>query len=74
MTADDVVFSFDRMKALKQGLFFLFIDVKSAEAVDAHTVKFTLSGPYAPFMSALFRLPIVDKKLVLANLGPATAS
>ncbi len=70
LTADDVVFSLDRIKALKQGLFFLFINVKSAEAVDAHTVKFTLSGPYAPFMSALFRLPIVDKKLVLANLGP----
>ncbi len=70
LSADDVVFSLDRIKALKQGLYFLFTNVKSAEAVDAHTVKFTLSGPYAPFLSALYRLPIVDKKLVLAHLGP----
>ena len=69
LTAEDVVFSLDRMKALKQGLSFLFANVKSAEAVDPHTVKFTLSEPYAPFLSALYRLPIVDKKLVLANLG-----
>ncbi len=43
--------------------------MKSVEAVDPHTVKFTLSEPYAPFLSALFRLPILDKKLVMANLG-----
>lgn len=69
LTADDVVFSLDRMKALKQGLSYLFTNVKKAEALDAHTVKFTLDGPYAPFLSALFRLPIIDKKLVMANLG-----
>ena len=70
LTADDVVFSFDRMKALKQGLSYLFDNVKSVEAVDPHTVRFTLNGPYAPFLTSLFRLPIVDKKLVVANLGP----
>jgi peptide/nickel transport system substrate-binding protein len=69
LTAEDVVFSLDRMKALKQGLSYLFGNVKSAEAIDPHTVKFTLSEPYAPFLSALYRLPIVDKKLVMANLG-----
>ena len=69
MTAEDVRFSFDRMVAIGQGLSFLFGNVESVEAVDAHTVRFNLSEPYAPFVSALVRLPIVDKQLVMANLG-----
>jgi peptide/nickel transport system substrate-binding protein len=69
LTADDVVFSFDRMKALGQGLSYLFANVEKAETVDAATVKFTLKEAYAPFISAMTRLPIVDKKTVLANLG-----
>jgi len=69
LTAEDVVFSLDRMKALGQGFSFLFADVEKAEAADASTVTFTLKGPYSPFISALQRLPIVDKKLVMANLG-----
>jgi peptide/nickel transport system substrate-binding protein len=69
MTADDVVFSFDRMMALGQGLSYLFGVVTSVEAVDAHTVRFTLSEPNAPFVASLVRLPIVDKALVMANLG-----
>jgi peptide/nickel transport system substrate-binding protein len=64
LTADDVVYSFDRMIALGQGFSNLFVeDVEKAEAVDAKTVKFTLKGPYAPFLSALVRLPILDSKL-----------
>ena len=69
VTAEDVVFSFERMKALGQGLSYLFADVEKVEAVDAATVKFTLKEVYAPFMSSLTRLPVVDKKLVLENLG-----
>jgi len=69
MTADDVVFSLDRMKALGQGLSYLFEFVDKAEVIDPSTVKFTLKEPYAPFVSTLTRLPIVDKKQVLANLG-----
>ena len=68
-TAEDVVFSLDRMKALGQGLSYLFANVEKAEAVDAATVKFTLTSPYSPFASALLRLPIVDRKLVMENLG-----
>jgi peptide/nickel transport system substrate-binding protein len=38
--------------------------------VDAGTtVKFTLKEAYSPFVASLVRLPIVDKKLVMANLG-----
>ncbi|MEX0860611.1 MAG: ABC transporter substrate-binding protein, partial [Cucumibacter sp.] len=69
LTADDVVFSLDRMKAIGQGLSYLFAGVEMAEAIDDLTVKFTLTGPYSPFLSALLRLPIVDKALVMANLG-----
>lgn len=69
LTAEDVVFSFDRMKALGAGLSYLFTTVDKAEAVDPATVKFTLKERYAPFISALTRLPILDKKLVMANLG-----
>ena len=69
LTAEDVVFSFDRMKHIGQGLSFLFTNVESAAADDSRTVTFTLSEPYSPFVASLVRLPIVDKALVMANLG-----
>ncbi|WP_309085616.1 ABC transporter substrate-binding protein [Chelativorans sp.] len=69
LTAEDVVFSFDRMKALGQGLSFLFEKVESAEAVDERTVRFNLTEAYSPFIASLVRLPIIDKKLVMENLG-----
>jgi peptide/nickel transport system substrate-binding protein len=69
LTADDVVFSLERMKAIGQGLSYLFANVDKAEAVDPATVKFTLKEPYSPFVSALLRLPIVDKKLTMENLA-----
>ncbi len=69
LTAEDVVFSLERMKALGAGLSYLFGVVESAEAVDAHTVTFTLSEPYSPFVASLVRLPIIDKALVMENLG-----
>ncbi|OQP85041.1 twin-arginine translocation pathway signal protein [Rhizobium rhizosphaerae] len=68
LTADDVVFSLNRMVAMGQGFSSLFAGrVAKAEAIDPLTVKFTLSEPYAPFLAALVRLPIVDSKLVLQN-------
>ncbi len=70
LTADDVVFSLNRMIAMGQGFSSLFAGrVEKAEAIDPLTVKFTLSEPYAPFLAALVRLPIVDKKTVMANKG-----
>lgn len=69
VTAEDVVFSFDRMKKLGQGLSYLLEKAEKAEAVDAATVRFTLTEAYSPFISTLTRLPIVDKKLVMENLG-----
>lgn len=68
LTADDVVFSFKRLMALGKGNSPLFADrVASVTALDPHTVKFTLSGAYAPFLGALVRLPILDSKFVIAH-------
>jgi peptide/nickel transport system substrate-binding protein len=64
VTANDVVYSFDRMMAIGQGNSNLFAKrVEKVEAVDPKTVKFTLSGPFAPFLAALVRLPIIDSTL-----------
>ena len=69
LTAEDVVFSLERMQALGAGLSYLMAIVQSAEAIDNRTVRFNLSEPYAPFVASLVRLPIVDKKSVMENLG-----
>jgi peptide/nickel transport system substrate-binding protein len=68
MAADDVVFSFKRLMALGKGNSPLFADrVASVTAVDPHTVKFTLSGTYAPFLGAMVRLAVLDSKFVIAH-------
>lgn len=74
LTAEDVVFSFERTKALGQGLSYLFEKIESAEVVDAQTVKFTLTEAYAPFVASLVRLPIIDSKLVKEISARAKAS
>lgn len=66
LTANDVVYSLERMQALGAGLSYLFADVK-AEAIDDTTVKFSLKTPYAPFVASLVRLPIIDMAHVKAN-------
>jgi len=68
LTADDVVFSFKSLMALGKGNSPLFAGrVASVTTVDPHTVKFTLSAAYAPFLGALTRLPILDSRTVIAN-------
>lgn len=69
VTADDVVFSLNRLVAIGAGYSTLFRGwIQSAEAIDRQTVRITLTNTYAPFLSALFRLAIVDSKTVMANL------
>jgi len=73
LTADDVVFSFQRMIALKKGFSWLWNGILTAEQVRASgpgTVVFTLSQPYAPFLSTLTQLFIVNRDQVLANKKP----
>lgn len=53
LTADDVVFSLTRAIDQKGSWGFLFSPVKSVAAVDAKTVRLTMSEPFAPLLPAL---------------------
>ncbi len=73
LTAEDVVFSFDRLQAVGEGFAYIFGGrISSVEAVDDYTVEFVLPEPFGPFLSTLTRLYIVNKDLVMDNLqdGP----
>ncbi len=56
-TAEDVVFTIQRIQdpATASPWAGDFASVESVEAVDDHTVRFTLSEPFAPFLSSLAR-------------------
>ncbi|MGI6013270.1 MAG: ABC transporter substrate-binding protein [Oscillospiraceae bacterium] len=70
MTAQDVAFSYQRFVTIGQGYAYLFQKyVKSLEATDDKTVVITLNEPFAPFLSMLCRLLIVNEDVVMANLG-----
>ncbi|OWU78056.1 twin-arginine translocation pathway signal protein [Marinibacterium profundimaris] len=70
VTADDVIYSFNRLMALGQGPSSLFEGrVDSIEAVDDSTVAFTLTEAFAPFLAALVQLSVVDSKLAMENQG-----
>lgn len=64
-TAEDVVFTYQTIlnPSSNAPMRALFTPVKSIEAVDPLTVKFTLSAPYAPLLSYL-DIGIVSKKYV----------
>ncbi len=70
MTAQDVVFSYERMVTIGQGYAYLFQNhVADVQAPDDTTVVITLTEPFAPFLSMLCRLYIVNEEQVMANLG-----
>lgn len=69
-TADDVVYSVDRMLGLNQGparLFTALLKPGSTKAIDEHTVEFTLTGPAAPFAAMMPEIYIVNSKVVRAQ-------
>lgn len=69
-TADDVVYSMERILALKQGVARFFMPLLGpgdTTAVGKHQVQFKLKGPAAPFIGLLSELWIVNKKLVEAH-------
>ena len=73
LTAEDVVFSLQRIKTIGEGYGYLFsTSVKEAKALDKYTVQFTLKQPFGPFLGALVRLYILDKNQVMANLQPGS--
>lgn len=76
MTADDVVFSFQRLGNLKDNPAWLFSDhVKEIKAVDPTTVQITLKEANAAFLSMLVspNFAIVDSKAVKAKGGTDAA-
>ncbi len=72
VTADAVQYSFNRSLRLKKGGNWMFasaMDDKSVSVVDANTVKIKLTKPYAPFLSVLPWVFVVNPKVVEANKG-----
>jgi peptide/nickel transport system substrate-binding protein len=69
LTADDVVFSLERIMTIGEGYGYLFImNVEGAKALEKYKVQLTLKKPFGPFLGVLVRLYILDKKQVMANL------
>ena len=72
VTAEDVVYSFERALTLAKGNSWMIRDIVVSggiEAVDDKTVKFGLATPFAPFLQVLPWIFIVEKAVVEANLG-----
>jgi peptide/nickel transport system substrate-binding protein len=70
VTAEDVVYSVERLLAIDQGPAYLFRDVLSADnviAVDERTVQFTLEEVFSPFLSTVPLIFVVNKDVVEAN-------
>lgn len=70
LTADDVVYSFQRVLGLKRGpasAFLTYLKPENVTAVDPLTVQFKLDTSYAPFLSAMPLVSIVNADLVKSN-------
>ncbi len=69
LTAEDVKFSMDRLLKIGEGYAFLFLGkIKEVKAPDKHTVVFHLNKPFGPFLSTLYRLYLLNRDLVMANI------
>lgn len=69
-TADDVVYSMERMLATKKGASSLFLPIimpGTTKAPDKYTVVFTLKEPSAIFMATVPEILVVNSKVVKAN-------
>jgi len=69
-TAEDVVYSMERMLALKRGAATLFTPVLApgaTKAIDKNTVSFTLNEPSAIFGATVADILVVNAKLVKKN-------
>lgn len=67
LTADDVVYSFQRLLKLGQGpagAFKPILKPENVTKVDDRTVRFVLNEPYAPFLAALPLVAIVNEDLL----------
>lgn len=70
LTAEDVVYSFRRVLALRlapAGAFLPILKPENVTAPDRLSVRFVLSKPYAPFFAAIPIVSIVNPRLIRAN-------
>lgn len=67
LLASDVVYSFDRLRAIGEGYAYLVSAPTGATAVDDYTVEFTLDQPSGLFVPSLVRLYILNEDLVREN-------
>lgn len=76
LTAADVVFSFNRMKNLKDNPSFLADTIKSVTASDDHTVVMTLTNPDPSILAKLVfdAFSIIDADVVEAHGGTDAAN
>ena len=66
LTADDVLFSYDRIRDPKVNAAHLrnyYQDIKALEKLDAHTVKFTYARPYFRALEFIGGMPILPRHL-----------
>jgi len=69
LTADDVVFSLERIMTIGEGYGYLFTkSVEGAKALEKYKVQFTLKKHFGPFLGALTRLYILNKNQVMMNI------
>jgi len=69
LTAEDIKFSMDRLVTIGEGYGFLFVGkIVSTETPGKYTVVFRMKDPFGPFLTTLFRLYILNKDLVVANI------
>jgi peptide/nickel transport system substrate-binding protein len=69
LTAEDVVWSFKRLMGMNKAAAGPFKAAKVANvAASGQTVKFTLEAPYAPFLSIIPVLTVVNRKQVEPNV------
>jgi peptide/nickel transport system substrate-binding protein len=70
LTADDGVYSFHRVLALKlaaAGAFLPILKPENMTAPDRLSVRFVLSKPYAPFFAAIPIVSIINPRVIKAN-------
>ena len=69
LTAEDVVFSMDRLLDMGEGVAYIFLGrVESAKAVDDYKVEFKMQSRFGPFLLTLEKFFIMNKDLVMANI------
>lgn len=74
LTAEDVVYSMNRVLTIKKGYSYLWLKllkVGATKALDKYTVQMTLNQPFAPFVDTLIQFFVVNSELVKKNTKKA---